>query len=170
MKSVITVLTLTTLCISGLFIPSVSAADWSGHISKNTIVGRPYGQLVSLNKLGEAAELKVVCFQEDSFWLYLDDKFTNNNPLIDIVVSVDKLPSIDLTLKRKGENYTITNEAPVFWDLIAQMAAGTVLWVDIGGANQKHKYSLEGFTRAFLDTCDWIDSVDNYQDYLGRYR
>lgn len=152
-----------------LGIPANAAAYWSGGITDETIVGQPYGHLTSTSTSVGSTELNLVCFDADSVWLYLDHRITNNVPAPKIVLYVDQLPPANLTFRRIGDNYTITNRGGSdFWNLIAQMAAGAVLIVDIDGI--RHRYSLSGFSKAYQGNCGWVNSANNYHAYLGRYR
>ena len=148
--------------------PSGAIAAWSGDITDETVVGRPFGHLASHSDSYGDPELKLVCFEEDSVWLYLDKSITHNVTAPNILLTVDQLPPNKLTFQRKGENYTITNSGPDFWKLIAQMAAGGVLKVDIDGI--QYRYSLTGFSKAYQDNCSWVDSANNYQTYIAWYQ
>ncbi len=147
---------------------SSAIAEWSGGITDETIVGRPFGRLASVNKTYGNTKLNLVCFEEDSVWLYLDKRITNNVPVPNIVMRVDQLPPNNLTFQRKGENYTITNRGPGFWKLIAQMAAGAVLKIDVDGI--QHQYNLTGFRKAYQENCGWVNSANNYHTYLAWYQ
>lgn len=162
-KNVITVLLLAMFCN-----PLNAIAEWSGDITDETIVGRPFGHLTSTSDYFGDTELKLVCFEENSVWLYLDKRITNSAPAPNITVSVDRLPPIYLAFQRKGENYTITNQRPDFWKLIAQMAAGAVLKVDIDGI--QHRYNLTGFSNSYEENCGWVNSANNYHTYLSWYQ
>ncbi len=159
---------ITILLLAVLGSPSSAVAEWSGDITDETIVGRPFGYLASTSEFHGNTELSLVFFEEDSVWLYLDKRITNNVSAPNIVVYVDQLPPINLTFQRKGENYTITNSGPSFWKLIAQMAAGAVLKVDIDG--MQHQYNLTGFSKAYQDNCGWVNSANNYHTYLAWYQ
>ncbi len=161
--------TISVLLLMALWPASHSLADWSGAINQKTLLGRPFGQLVATSETAEKNTLNVVCFEEDSFWLYLDSEVTSGTSPSNIVVTVDQLTPIDLAFELKGENYTITNRGTGFWMLIAQMSAGAILNVD-SGDGKLHQYSLVGFTKAYLDSCDWMDSADMYNSYLDRYQ
>lgn len=159
---------ITILLLAVLSYPSSALAEWVGDITKETVVGSPFGHLTNTSKLYGNTELKVVCFEEDSVWLYLDNRLTNKYHVPNIVLHVDQLPANNLTFLRKGKNYTTTNKGPGFWKLIAQMAAGAVLKVDIDGI--QHEYNLTGFNKAYQDHCGWVRSANNYQTYLTLYR
>lgn len=152
-----------------LFASSIAVAEWSGDVTDETIVGRPYGLVTGASKSDGISEVKLVCFEEDSFWLYLDNGVSSRTVVTDIIVTVDDLPPIDLVFQRKGENYTVTNQTNGFWNLIAQMSAGAVLRIEIGGGKE-HLYSLRGFTQTYLDSCSWVEAADSYRFYLDRYR
>ncbi len=160
---------ISALLLVTLWPVSNAVADWSGSINQKTLLGRPFGQITATSEAAGKGELNVVCFEEDSFWLYLDSEISKSASPSSIVVSVDQLTPIELAFKRKGERYTITNRETGFWMLIAQMSAGAVLNVDSGNGKRR-RYSLVGFTKAYLDSCDWMDSADMYNIYLDRYQ
>jgi len=157
------------LAIISFSFSSISAAGWTGYINDKSLNNSSYGYLVSGSKTNGQSKLKLVCFPPDNYRLYLDDNITRNIAIADIAISVDQLPEIALKFQRIGNSLAIANNTIQFWNLIAQMSAGAVFNVT-AGKDKHYKYSLKGFTKTYLENCDWMTTAKNYRSYLDRYR
>ena len=148
---------------------SIANAEWSGYVNSKTDSDRPYGYLRSVSTSEERSKIKLVCFQPDIFEIYLDEKITSPGSKTHIKLQVDQLGALVLPAERTGGATRITHQISEFWNLIAQISAGAELTIDTGSGPQ-YRYSLLGFTKAYEQTCGWIDSANRYHIYLHRYR
>ncbi len=155
--------------LCSFFCYSTAFAEWGGYINDKTIPDTPYGYLSKASESTVFSQLKLVCFPPDEFELYIDDRIAGKGISTNVNLSVDRLPPLKLTIHPVTGTYTFTSKTPEFWDLIAQMAAGTKVQISTGAGNQ-HQYSLSGFTNSFLQMCGWLDSAERYLAYLDKYR
>ena len=157
------------LLLFGACYSSIVGAQWNSYVDSNSITEISYGYMEGLSTSTLSSKLKLVCLSPSSFTLYLDGRITNHIPISDIIITVDNLPSLSLVFEKTVLGYSVNDRVPEFWNLIGQMSAGSAIAIGTS-KDDLHRYNLDGFTEAYLDTCGWLESVEKYKIYMDRYR
>lgn len=146
------------------------AADWQGYLKEKSIAGQSFGYIAN-ETTGTSVGytiLRLTCFAPHGFRLYLDEQLLQNDEPARISGSVDNLPDITLPLHQQRNRYFVSDEDPAFWDLMAQMIAGTKLRLRY--QDNQITYRLGGFTRAYQNYCGWMQNAQDYQQHIHKYR
>lgn len=154
-----------------LFLSSQAlAADWQGYLKEKSIAGQSFGYLANETTGSSVGYtiLRLTCFAPHGFRMYLDEQLLQNDQPKRISGAVDNLPDITLPLHQQRNRFFISDKDPAFWDLVAQMIAGTKLRLRY--QDTQITYRLVGFTSAYRNYCGWMQNAEDYQQHIHKYR
>lgn len=149
---------------------ALAASDWKGYLKEKSIAGQSFGYLANETTSGSVGYtvLRLTCFEPHGFRIYLDEQLLQSDKPSRISGAVDKLPDITLPLHQQRNRFFISDKDPAFWDLVAQMIAGTKL--QLRYQDTEITYALGGFTSAYRNYCGWMQNAQDYQQHIHKYR